>query len=84
MELKIYAIKDTVVGEMQLPFYQHNDGEAIRSITNAVNDKNSNAVKDNFQDKQLYYLGTFNSDTGEIKSEIRFMHNLKDLEIKGE
>ena len=83
MKYKIYALKDTVIGEMAMPFFQINDGQALRNITNAVNDNGENQIKENYQDKQLYFLGEYNAATGEITIEVRFMVNLSDLK-KGE
>jgi len=83
MKYKIYAIKDTIIGEMANPFYQINDGQALRNVTNAVNDAQENQIKENYQDKQLYYLGEFDAATGEITSDVRFIVNLTDLK-KGE
>ena len=79
MTLKIYAIKDTKVGFMQ-PFYQANNAVAIRSFTNAVNSDQTNNINQNMDDMELWLLGEFNDDTGEIKSEITFL--CKAIDVK--
>lgn len=66
--LKIYCIKDTKSGYMN-PFYLQNDEIAIRSFKKAANETQSNAVNDFPEDKELWYLGTFDSDTGKIVGE---------------
>jgi len=82
MKLKIYSIKDTVVGEYQSPIYMANDGTALRAVTNAVNSAQENPVKENAVDKQLYCLGEFDTDTGVIESDVRFIAKLADLITK--
>lgn len=78
MTLKIYAIKDTKVGFMQ-PFYQANNAVAIRSFTNAVNDEQTNNINKNLDDMELWHLGEFNDDTGEIKGELTFLCKAVDV-----
>lgn len=78
MTLKIYAIKDTKVGFMQ-PFYQANNAVAIRSFTNAVNAEQTNNINQNIEDMELWHLGEFNDDTGEIKSEVTFLCKAVDV-----
>ena len=84
MILKVFSIKDTVVGNFQAPFYQYNRGAAIRAISNAVNDERENEIKANYKDKQLYELGEYNDETGELKSKVEFVVNLNDLKQKAE
>lgn len=78
MTLKIYAIKDTKVGFMQ-PFYQANNAVAIRSFTNAVNAEQTNNINQNLDDMELWHLGEFNDDTGEIKGELTFLCKAVDV-----
>lgn len=78
MTLKIYAIKDTKVGFMQ-PFYQTNNAVAIRSFTNAVNAEQTNNINQNIDDMELWHLGEFNDDTGEIKSDIQYLCKANDV-----
>ena len=81
MILKIYAIKDTVVGAYMQPFYLHNNNEAKRAFANAVNDEKSEANK-TYKDLQLWCLGTYNNETGLIESKIEYIMN--GIEAKGE
>lgn len=78
MKLNIYCIKDTVVGEYESPFYMKNNGTAMRACSDAINaGKIANA-----KDKQLYILGEFNTETGEIVSDVKFVCNLADFVSK--
>lgn len=65
MKLGIYAIKDTLVGFMT-PFCQANDAYAKRSFQNAAVDSKPNNVNTNPEDKELFYIGSFDDQTGEI------------------
>lgn len=80
--MKIYAIKDTIVGAFTAPFYQKNNSVAIRTITNAIN--NERELQNNAKDLQLYCLGEFNEETGEIQSNVEFIINIIDLTKQGE
>lgn len=64
--LNIYCIKDTKAGYMS-PFYLQNDDIAIRSFKKAANEVQSNAVNDFPEDKELWFLGTFDELTGKIE-----------------
>ena len=74
MKLNIYSVKDTVVGEMGNPFYLNNDEMAKRSFKNAANQEGSQIAL-NINDMQLYRLGTLNTVTGEIESNVEFVMN---------
>lgn len=83
--LKIYSIKDVKAGFMN-PIYLQNDEIAIRSIKKAVNDVQPNAVNDFPEDKELWYLGTFDEDTGLISAvQPKFLVRVIDfIEKRGE
>ena len=61
-----------------LIIYLHNDGEAIREFTNAANAKEKNIINTNPEDKEIWKLGEFDDQTGEITSEIRFLIKAND------
>ena len=80
--LNIYCIKDTKAGFMT-PFYLQNDDIAIRSFKKAANEVNPNAVNDFPEDKELWFLGTFDERTGKIEgSEPQFLIKAVDCIIK--
>lgn len=76
----LYAIKDTVVGELMNPLPMHNDEEAKRTFKEAVNSNNpQSSICKNFKDMQMICLGTFDSLTGQIVSDVRFIANGVDV-----
>lgn len=84
MELKIYSIKDTIIGAYKTPFFTFNDEVAKRMVSNAVNDRTSqNDLNLNAKDMQLYCLGTYEDKNGDIKPEVRFIANCIEFK-KGE
>lgn len=82
MKLKIYAVKDVVVGEMANPFYLNNDDEAKRAFKNAVNG-NSGNISLNYKDMQLFKLGEYDTTTGEIVSKVEFIENGQNVKVGG-
>lgn len=85
MKLKIYAVKDTVQGAFMNPFYQHNDMEAQRSFALAIKDERS-SYKNIAKDIQLFNLGEFDDETGEINPNLEYISKGLDYieEKKGE
>ncbi len=81
MKLGIYSVKDTKIGYMQ-PFYQNNEAVAVRNLSNAVNSPQLNNINQNIEDMELWQLGTFDDQTGEITSEIKFV--IKAIDLKKE
>lgn len=77
--LQIYAIKDTKVGEFMNPFYQRSKGEAVRSVTAAINAKEDNHFTKFYNDYELWLLGEFNCQTGIIESKIEHVINCSEL-----
>ncbi len=61
----IYAFRDKKIGYMQ-PFLQQNQEVAIRTLKIAVNDAQS-TIRRMAEDIDLYMLGTFDDESGEIK-----------------
>ena len=78
MIIKVYSIKDVKVGFMQ-PFYQANDAVAVRSLKNTVNSVATNNIKANIEDMELWLLGEFNDENGDIKPELKFITKAIDL-----
>ena len=76
MKTNIYAFKDTKIGFMQ-PFLQQNEAVAIRTLKMAVNDEHSQ-IRNMAEDIQMYQLGTYDDDTGEIVPEVKFIANAID------
>lgn len=68
MILKIFAIYDAKAEAYNQPFFLHNEGQATRGFSDAVNDKNSIMGK-HPADFTLFRIGTFDDSTSTITSE---------------
>ena len=68
MHLKIYSLLDGPAQAFTTPMFMHNDGEAIRAISNEVNksDKQSNLALHPV-DFTLFCIGEYDDKTSEIK-----------------
>lgn len=87
MKIKIYAVKDIVQGNYMQPFYMYNDEVAKRSFAQAINDEKASWNKIAL-DLQLYRLGEFNDETGDIKVDFEYLAKgadyKKSVEPKGD
>lgn len=63
MKLEIYTIYDSKAEQYGRPFYQQNHAEAIRSVTDLVNDPNT-TVGRHPEDFTLFHIGEFDGDNG--------------------
>lgn len=68
-----YSIKDTKVGFGNL-FEAPNNASAIRYLADCVQDEN-NPLRKHAEDFQLFYMGEFDDQTGEFKSNVVFLEN---------
>ena len=67
MIINVYSVYDLKARCYSTPFFQHNDGVALRSFIDLVNDTRS-AIYAHAEDYTLNQIGTFNDDTGELIS----------------
>ena len=67
MLLRVFSIYDYKVGAYAQPFYSRTTAEAIRSVTEALNDPQSTISKYP-QDFALFDLGTYDDQTGRFES----------------
>lgn len=67
MKLQIIALKDRAADVFGNPFYVRTNAEAIRSLGDEVNNKES-TIAGHPEDYDLYLVGTFDQDTGEIRA----------------
>lgn len=65
MERIIVAVKDRAVNAFGTMFHVRTAEEAIRSLLQEANNKQSN-INAHPEDYDLYNLGTFNDETGQI------------------
>lgn len=64
----IYAVKDLAVQAYGIPFFVRAKGEAVRSFQDEVNKKDGqSAIAAHPEDYELYYIGNYNDQTGEIE-----------------
>ncbi len=83
MKMKLYTIKDTISGELIMPFTEINDGVMLRGAKVMANSDKPNYLTENAKDKQIISLGEWDNITGEITSKVEFVMNVVDLkEVK--
>ncbi len=68
----LYAIKDVKVGFWK-PFIQPNEAVAIRDFANMVNSGRDSFIDDNYNDLELWQIGTYDDSTGVIESDVKFL-----------
>lgn len=80
MITNLYSIKDNLTGYLSI-LSDENDASAIRNFEHAIAQKN-NLFYSHASDYELYHIGTFNSENGEIvPCEKRFL--ISGLTAKG-
>lgn len=67
MELKAYSIRDSKASIFNPPFYKKTHGEAERDFTTLCKDEKSTCAQYP-EDFDLYFLGTYDDQTGVFKS----------------
>lgn len=65
----VYSIYDKVAGVFNTPFFQVNDGVAIRSFMDLVRDEKSSVCR-HPEDYELWLIGKFLDDCGRIIEEL--------------
>ena len=82
MTEKIYSIKDTKIGFGQ-PFTMINNAVAIRAFSNMAQAEQPNQVNTYPEDKELWELGEFDTETGKIKAiEPKYINKALDFKEK--
>jgi hypothetical protein len=66
MILKIYAIHDSAANAYLPPFFQHNDGIAIRSFQDNVNSTEENNLSKHPDQFTLFHIGEYDDSKGII------------------
>lgn len=67
MITKMFSVFDSKAAFFGNPFYEQREESAIRTFGDAVNDPNpKNMWNAHPEDYSLFYVGEFDSDTGEI------------------
>ncbi|AXH78052.1 MAG: nonstructural protein [Microviridae sp.] len=77
----IYAVKDLAVQVFGTPFFVRAKGEAIRSFQDEANNTSSDsAIAKHPEDYELYILGHYDEQTGQITPcDIELVARAKDL-----
>ena len=74
MLIKLYSIKDTKLGKYAQPFSAPNDEIAKRMLTSTIR-AGGNNIADYPEDFQLYKLGQYDEDTGDLQTDNKFLAN---------
>lgn len=78
----IVSLKDTATQAFGTPFFVHAPAQAVRSLRDAVNDKDSKSdIARHPEDFELYDIGEFDELTGQItaRNSPLFVCRAKDL-----
>ncbi len=79
---KIYAIKDTKIG-FTAPFVMQNDAVAVRAFSGMAQAQQPNQVNTYPDDKELWTMGEYNDQTGEITAtQPKYIAKANDFIIK--
>lgn len=81
MNINLYSIKDTKLGKYCQPFTAPNNEIAKRMVTSTIR-AGGNNIADYPEDMQLYKLGYYNEDTGELVTELEFLANCTEFTKK--
>lgn len=81
MELRIYSIRDSKAEIFNQPIFQKTHGEAERNFQTLVKDEKS-MVSKYPEDFDLYYLGTYDDQTGLVKPLDTPQHIVKAISLK--
>lgn len=73
MKLTFYAVKDLMTERFMNPALSESDAVAIRQFKSNI--EHINLWKDNPQDFDLWSLGTYDDETGEITAEMHKVVN---------
>lgn len=65
MLLRAYTLHDVKALTYSPPFFQHNNGLAVRMLTDLVNDNNT-SVGRHPADFRLYCVGSYDDSTGKL------------------
>lgn len=81
MQLKMYSIRDQKAEIFNIPFFKKTHGEAERDFTELVRDEKSMPAKYP-EDYDLYFVGTYDDQTGVTDSLDTPQHMAKAVTFK--
>lgn len=79
MMLKVYCLKDNKAGEFAQPFFAQNDAIAHRLLDSSVNGRKDTDLYLHSSDFELWALGEFDTKTGELKSDVKYLECCVDV-----
>lgn len=67
--MQVYTVKDKVAEIHNTPFFQISHAVALRAFREScLDDRDGNLLNSNPQDFELYYIGTYDDETGLVTS----------------
>lgn len=67
-QIKIVCVRDRALGSFGQPYFQANNEVAIRGYKLAINDPNNSALYPIREDLELWELGTYDDNNGDIST----------------
>ncbi|AXH73143.1 MAG: nonstructural protein [Microviridae sp.] len=68
MKMSIFAVKDSATAAFMQPFFCVTPAQALRSFGDAVNGDRQSPIAQHPDDYDLYHLGEFDDQSGQVES----------------
>lgn len=83
-KLKLYVVRDCLVGDSSLILSAKNDAVLARNVKAAMLSQQANYLNTDTRDKQIYVTAELDTDTGIISGLVQpeFVFNLEDLRLE--
>lgn len=81
MKNNLYSMKDTKMGKFAMPFVAPNDEIAKRTLASTIKQGGS-TISEFPEDFQLFRLGNYDEDTGDLTTDNEFIANATEFAIK--
>lgn len=78
MIVKLYAVKDIKI-DYGTPFALPNNAVALRTFKDLANDSSRNIVNEAIDDKEIWLVGSYDTSTGILTSELTFLAKAVDV-----
>lgn len=82
MITRLYSIRDSKTGIYHKPWYSLNNEDAERGFKTVVNNPKSENIHDFPEDFDLFFLGTYDDNTGLVTPEPTPIHVQKAIHLK--
>lgn len=78
--MKLYSVRDKLIGYFIAPFTAHNDNEVLASCARAINQEdNRDPIAQTPSHFELWKLAEINDETGKVTGDPEFLTNCSDL-----